>query len=156
MIHFRPKKSVFGSKKAHFERSRPENGPPSSRRGTYQKTEGIQSLPKDMGKLWSYWIGSVRGKTRGLDWRNVESNGVSGQKCSFWPQIHFFVTSSNFLSLSYMMDSKNAMFSCWARFTGGVWWPSRPIFGPKIFIVFLLHPYKSHFLWADGSDQIES
>ena len=35
--------SVIGHKKGHFWQSGPENGPPSSRTGTYRKTEGIQS-----------------------------------------------------------------------------------------------------------------
>ena len=33
----------FWLKKGHFGQSVPENGPPSSRMGTYLKTEGIES-----------------------------------------------------------------------------------------------------------------
>ena len=33
----------FSPKKGHFGQSGPQNGPPCGRRGTYRKTEGIQS-----------------------------------------------------------------------------------------------------------------
>ena len=42
-IYFRPKQSIIDPKEGHFGPSVPENGPPSSRMGTYRKTEGIQS-----------------------------------------------------------------------------------------------------------------
>ena len=42
--------SVIGHKKGHFGQSGPENGLPSSRTGTYRKTEGIQSYLRIRGR----------------------------------------------------------------------------------------------------------
>ena len=44
-----PKNSIFGPKKCHFRQSVPKNCLPSSRTGTYRKTEGIQSYLRTWG-----------------------------------------------------------------------------------------------------------
>ena len=49
MIHFRPKQSIIGHKKGNFGQSVAENGPPSSRTGTYRKTKSIQSYLRTWG-----------------------------------------------------------------------------------------------------------
>ena len=43
-------KTDFRAKKGQFGQSGPKNGPPSSRTGTYRKTEGIQSYLRMWGR----------------------------------------------------------------------------------------------------------
>ena len=46
-------------------------------------------LPQDMGKLWSHWVGSVRGEIRGLYGRCLE-------KMIYWPKMQLFGAKSFF------------------------------------------------------------
>ena len=102
MIHFGPKESIIGTKKGHFRQSVPENGPLSSRTGTYRKTEGIQSYLRTWGSYDPIELDPSEPKKWGLYGRSVKNahfrakNGprrpprgppcdaVNTKKLSFW------------------------------------------------------------------------
>ena len=56
------KNSIFAKKESYFGQSVLENGPPSSRMGTYRKTEGIQSYLRTWGRFDPIELGPSQAK----------------------------------------------------------------------------------------------
>ena len=93
---FQNKTEHFGPKKDHFRQTVPENDPPSSRMGTYRKSEGIQSYLRIWGSYDPIASGPSEDVMRGLFGHSEEKKQIFGPKMGesavFWPKIHFFAT----------------------------------------------------------------
>ena len=136
ILHFRPKQSIFGPKMGHSRQLVPENGPPSSRTGTYRKTESIQSYLMTTEKSWSHWVGSVWGEKGGDGYM-----GIVLKKKNFGPKIKFFAQNP-FLCVAIQIfcyhhnGAPKRQGFCVEPARGASGRLPRPVFGPKIFIFY--------------------
>ena len=88
--HYFPRKEPFWVIGA---RKRPAEQP----NGNLQENQRYPELPEDMGKIWSHWVGFVRGQKNELCGRSVEKNRFFGPKMQYFgPKIRFLIWDRDF------------------------------------------------------------